>query len=743
MTDLILPYLLIHCVDIGSSLLHHIILYPFRITFQISLWRSLFFCLARFLRFNILPALLACLALLAFTSFPALPPFPFFPPVAYAADEPFLGPANWGGTGLMEIPTARVMKENTYRFGFAEVSPYRYYYGALGVLPNLEIDGRVTEIVGVKGFQDTSYGWYKDKALDIKYRFLPESKYGPALAIGIMDPQGTRLYPSQYLVASKQIYPFDFTIGFGNGRFGKRPLPASNEGIKAEIFTDPKQWLKDSQIFWGIQFSLSDKFSFMMEHSPIKFHKQLSDPAQKRYFDKPVPSKFNFGFRWKPLKWAEVDVTYQRGEQFGINLSTLFEIGKPLIPIYDESYREKVTDKDYPLETRLVNALSASGFSNIKIKINVNDIWVEAQDNRYFYVTKAVDVILKIVNDISPQHIDNIHIIMSSNGIPLFRFSTIRADIIDWRSEKLTTDEFIYLSKFDPTFTDSPDTRIFHQGFFEYGLKPSLENYLNDPSGFFKYRFGLAMWGSYHPWKGSTFLAQPDWYPINNISTSTPPLIDPVRSDIVLYKEKNLSLSRLMFDQVYKASHELYGRLSAGYLEVQYAGLYGEVATSLMAGRVMLGVGGSAVRKRDPDNAFKLSDDFTQIYKTAFLNSRLNIPEYDVALDVKAGRFLAGDKGAKFTISKFINGVTISAWYSVTDTSDLKDPSNRGYHDKGISVTIPIRLFRGTDSKTSYSYVLTPWTRDVAQDVNQYESLFDFIGRNIKIFFDKDSKWMN
>ena len=48
-----------------------------------------------------------------------------------------------------------------------------------------------------------------------------------------------------------------FTIGLGNGRFGKRPLPASNEGIKAEIFTEPKQWLKDSQLFWGIQFSPS------------------------------------------------------------------------------------------------------------------------------------------------------------------------------------------------------------------------------------------------------------------------------------------------------------------------------------------------------------------------------------------------------------------------------------------------------------------------------------------------------
>jgi D-sedoheptulose 7-phosphate isomerase len=82
-------------------------------------------------------------------------------------------------------------------------------------------------------------------------------------------------------------------------------------------------------------------------------------------------------------------------------------------------------------------------------------------------------------------------------------------------------------------------------------------------------------------------------------------LLDPVRSDIVLYKEKNVTLARLMFDQVYKISNELYGRISAGYLELQYAGLYGEVATSLMNGRIMLGVGGSAANAGHAVNDFR------------------------------------------------------------------------------------------------------------------------------------------
>ena len=121
---------------------------------------------------------------------------------------------------------------------------------------------------------------------------------------------------------------------------------------------------------------------------------------------------------------------------------------------------------------------------------------------------------------------------------------------------------------------------------------------------------------------------------------------------------------------------------------------------------------------------------------------RLNIPEKEIAIDLKSGKFLAGDKGTKITISKFINGVVLSVWYSVTDTSMFKDSFNRGYHDKGIMVTIPMRLFQGADSKTAYSYSLSPWTRDVAQDIEHFNSLFDYMGRNSKIFLDKDKRMM-
>ncbi len=209
------------------------------------------------------------------------------------------------------------------------------------------------------------------------------------------------------------------------------------------------------------------------------------------------------------------------------------------------------------------------------------------------------------------------------------------------------------------------------------------------------------------------------------------------------YKKEKIALGRLLFDQIYKTEHELYGKISAGLLEVQYAGFDGEIAKPVLDGRLLLGLSGSIVRKRDPDNFFRLkSNDVKDLYTTAFINTRFNIPEIDFTVDVKAGRFLAGDPGVKFTVSKFINGVILKAWYAITDTSDFTDSANKGYNNKGISVSIPLRLFTGTDTKIVHDYHLTPWTRDTGQDIDHFDTLFDFIGRDTKILIDKDKEMM-
>jgi hypothetical protein len=559
-----------------------------------------------------------------------------------------------------------------------------------------------------------------------------------------MDPHGTRVYPSQYIVTSKQIYPFDFTIGMGNGRFGKKPIPSKeNAGFRMELLQDPKGWLRDSQLFWGIQFAPSEKYAFMIEYSPILYHKQTTDPAQKKYFKDPVPSEYNFGLRWRPMRWTEFDLSYQRGDTIGAQLSFNFDIGKPMLPIIDIPYRERLEDKLLPLQQRIENTLFQAGFSDIGVTILNDELWIDLQNDRYFYSTKALGVVMETIMPILPESIQKVRVTLKEIGIPIFTFKTTKEDITDFHKKKLTLNEFWRLSTIDTGVTDLPRNQVsYGRRSFTYGIKPSFETSFEKAEEFFQYRIGIEGWAEYRLWNGTSIAAGVATYPVNTI-TGMKPLSRPVRSDILNYVDKTASLNRLMFNQIHKLTPDIYGRIGVGLLEIEYGGVDAEVASPLFGGRLLIGLSGSIVKKREPGDPFRFKkDEEKDFYTTAFLNARLNIPEYEVSIDTKTGRFLAGDIGTRITVSKFIRGVTLSAWYSFTNTSIFHDDKNRGYHDKGILISIPLRLFTGKDSRNSYFYTISPWTRDVGQDIIHYIDLFDFIDRDTKIYLDKDKEMM-
>jgi hypothetical protein len=315
-----------------------------------------------------------------------------------------------------------------------------------------------------------------------------------------------------------------------------------------------------------------------------------------------------------------------------------------------------------------------------------------------------------------------------------------RDDVALWGDNKLTAKQFLHLSGgLDTAVSDGLSGQKMGRQWWDYGIRPSFRTFLNDPSGFFKYRFGAQGSVSVFPWKGGTLAAGLEWYPLNTVSSVNGPSSDAVRTDLVEYQKKDAILGILLLEQIQKFPHRIHARVSAGLLEMQYAGIDVEAAKPFFGGRLLLGLSGSIVKKRDPDMIFAFKEnDLNSRYVTAFVNTRLNLPELDGAIDLKTGQFLAGDRGSVVTFSKFFNGVVLSAWYSKTGTDFFADAYNRGYHDKGIALTVPLRLFTGKDSKTTYGFAIAPWTRDVAQDIDHFHNLFDYIGRNTDLWLRKD-----
>ena len=244
--------------------------------------------------------------------------------------------------------------------------------------------------------------------------------------------------------------------------------------------------------------------------------------------------------------------------------------------------------------------LKEQGFSDIGIDEAGGTLTIRAQNDKYFYSMKAVGMIMKTILPLMTPSTEQVRITLTHTGLPIFQVETTPADMRDLYAGRLTCGEFFRLSKITTDIDKAPDIATKGKRLLTPGWKPSFETLLNDPSGFFKYRLGLEGWLAYHPWQGASLVGSLAAYPLNNISTSNIPPSEAVRSDIFAYKQRDVGLDRLMFDQIYKPTGNVYARFAAGLLEIEYAGIDSEVAMPLANGRFLVGLEASLVKKRDP-----------------------------------------------------------------------------------------------------------------------------------------------
>jgi hypothetical protein len=203
----------------------------------------------------------------------------------------------------MEIPTARVLDDGVIRVGAAQALPFRWFGDGMGIFPGFEFTGRLTQITNIPSGLGPGYGSNKDKAFDIKYQVIPESKWLPTVALGYHDFYGTQQFEAEYIVLSRQIFPFDFTFGYGTKRL--------------------------AGFFGGIELALHPRLHFMAEYNPINYE---DDKPSVRGVPEGAEWPVNLGLRYKLLPVLDLGVSYQRGDTLGVSLNFQTDLGKPIIP---------------------------------------------------------------------------------------------------------------------------------------------------------------------------------------------------------------------------------------------------------------------------------------------------------------------------------------------------------------------------------------------------------------------------
>ena len=644
-------------------------------------------------------------------------------PVTFALDRPFNNSANWGGTGLMEIPNARVLEDGVIRFGAAQTHPYRWYTGAMGVLPQLEFSLRLTEITNIPVPSMPGYGANKDKAFDLKYQILPESKELPAIAIGINDFHGTRLFASEYLVISRQYYPLDFTLGIGNKRLkGPINLP----------------FLDKYGLFGGVEIELNDRFNFIAEYNPIEYEKDIPSargvPQGARY---PV----NVGLRAKLFSGIYLGLSYQRGNTLGVMLHVQAELGQQILPYradpppllsVDRRPFNKRDQKE--MVEKIHEAIHDAGFSDVAVYTNGSDLIAEFENARYLSNQKAVGRVLRILLFYSPSDTKQLTAVVKKLDIPVLKISVIPDQLEKYLLEEISDDIFFeklmkvqitehIVEAEDGEYIQSKKDSTFK---FNFSIKPDFDIYWNDPSGFFKNTAAIKPYVTADLWKGASAYARysiPVYSNIYSPSTaSLPP--DVVRSDISKYLGKYYSFDRLQISQVFRISEKTFGLLSLGYFDNMYAGVGAETLYYPWDGKMAFGIEGDWLKKRVPKKEFELMD-FKRY--SVLVNAYYYYQGLDMTFHAQYGRFLAGDVGWMLDVNRqYDTGAVLGIYFSFTDTDIFTDIYNRGYHNKGVYLTLPLRMFLTNDSNQMLNYGISPWTRDVAATVTHWQDLFGF-----------------
>ena len=351
----------------------------------------------------------------------------------YLPKDPGPTSSNYGMTGLLEIPTARMMPEGSLKIGLNSSYPYEMTVIAASPFPWFEAAFRYSEIKNQKYSPYFAYSGnqtLKDKSFDFKFRLLEESRYFPNLVVGFRDIGGTGVFSSEYIAASKEYGPVDLTLGMGWGQLArtgdmKNPLTSIRDGFKTRGgyageggTLNFNSWFSGDEVglFGGIEYSIK-RFG-----TRLKIEYDTSDQSNPLHPLVPidVSSKINYGLSFPLGRWGEFSFGYQRGNTYQFSFFLKGDYSKEnLVPKFDpppplaqpnKVQKEKLkNDKNFYYRALLKNLnryevyLQGATRTEDKLDITINQ-------SKYISYARATGRATRVAASISPPEIKTIEI---------------------------------------------------------------------------------------------------------------------------------------------------------------------------------------------------------------------------------------------------------------------------------------------------------------------------------------------
>ena len=575
------------------------------------------------------------------------------------------------------------------------------------------------------------------------------------MAIGLQDFIGTGWYASEYIAATKHLNPnFKITGGLGWGRLGSlngfsNPLSSifgsgwGSRTVGTGLGGVPKlgNWFHGPAAFFGgIEWQTPVRgLTFKAEYSSDTY---TTETISKSFFTRRSP--FNFGLTYRFKNNNEISAYYLYGDQIGISGSMVINphnppnknsIGPAPLPVLarpnddprNTGWTQQANGAQI-LNANLATLLAQDGQKLEAFSITASSVEVRFRNLTHEAVPQAIGRVARILTNILPASTETFVIIPVINGIPIAAYHMQRSDVEALEHDPDGAKKMLARTKIRDAGPLPENASYAEEQYprFSWEIEPYTAHSLFDPDNPIRVDFGLRAAASYEARPGLIFSGAVRKRVIGNLNTVTRlsnSVLQHVRSDYGLYDNAgDPAIEHLTAEYFFRPGKNLYGRVTAGYLEKMYAGASAEILWKPVDSNFALGVEINFAKQRAYDQLFGL---LTYQAVTGHVSAYWDMGNgFNSQID--AGRYLAGDYGATFTLNRvFDNGWRVGAFFTLTNVSFAT--FGEGSFDKGISITIPISWMTGKATRDKGEFLISPITRDGGAKLNVRNRLHDLV----------------
>ncbi len=655
--------------------------------------------------------------------------------------------SDFGGVGLLQMPSARMAPEGEFSLHYSDVDPYQRLTITLQATEWLEatfgyndIDNRLNSGPGVGTKNQTR----KDKMYNIKLRLLEESRYLPQIAVGIRDGVGTGLFASEYLVASKRLWDFDLTAGVGWGDLAGRntrrnPLTKLDDRFK-ERDTDTSGkggQLETDAFFRGPNVGFFGGIEYQTPWQPLRLKVEFDSNS---YADEPLgnvfkqDSKVNYGLVYRATDNIDIHAGHERGTTTMVGITARGNFHNKSKQVKFDPAADSLLPAPKAADWKaFAEALSATGFDVTRIDGIGQDIFIYGDQHRYRELEQEIRQLAPAVLNRLPERFEHINFVRETTGVS---YATITIDRNALRDYTLQHAPTLTLSNAVPDVRPATTNTLYQKSLPErsgWSIMPSFRQSIGGVDRFYLYRVNLEAEAWY--WLADNIelagsLTTPLIGTFDKFDFRAPSGLPRVRTDINRYEQQsNVAIKELQLTRIDEIGDGWYGQLYSGMLERMFGGVGGEIMYRPNGSSAALSLDINWVKQRDFNGDFEFRD-YDQW--TGHLTAHMPLPNSTVNINLSFGRYLAGDTGIGIEVTKrFAGGVVAGAFADFTDVSS--EAFGEGSFNKGIYFKIPLDAFAVKSSTRYFNFNITPLLRDGGQRLERRHVLYDMTGESVRV----------